>query len=161
MRMYSALHIPRMICRILVLSFCGLLALGGAAWAAQPKAEDRAKALAERAAIYLLKAHGPEKAMGMFSDAKGPFVEGNLYVFAINADGVILAHGTQPILIKRSIMDMQDTTGKMFGREIMAIQDRGWVHYKWLNPTTHTFDDKASYIIRIDGYRIGVGAYTH
>jgi len=39
------------------------------------------------------------------------------------------------------------------------VQDAGWVEYKWQNPVSKAIEAKATYVVRVGQYSVGVGAY--
>jgi cytochrome c len=142
-----------------------LLTLGAAllfttfAWAAGQATPDEAKAMAVKAAEYL-KANGPDKAFSEFDAKEGPWHDRDLYVTVQDSKGVMLAHGTNPGLIGKSLIDLKDVDGKPFTREMVAITDAGWVNYKWQNPLTKAVELKTAYEVRVGDYLVGVGAYV-
>lgn len=126
--------------------------------AVDPATPEDAKAMAIRAAEYL-KAQGPEKAFAAFSKKGGEFHDRDLYVFVTHASGELVAHGARQDMIGTNVLDLKDTDGKPFVREYLAIEDRGWVEYKWEHPLTGAVRNKKSYIVRVGEYAVGVGAY--
>ena len=138
--------------------FAAALGLSMSAFAAGQATPDEAKTMAIKAADYL-KAVGPEKAFAEF-DAKGnAWHDRDLYVIVQDNKGVMVAHGTNPGLIGKSVLDLKDVDGKPFNRDTQAIKDSGWVDFKWLNPVTKAVEPKTQYIIRVGDYLVGVGAY--
>jgi len=133
--------------------------LAPAAWAAGQATPDEAKAMAIKAAEYL-KATGPDKAFPAFDAKDGPWHDRDLYVIVQNNQGVIVAHGTNPGLIGRSVLDLKDVDGKPFNREFQAIKDAGWVDFKWQNPLTKAVELKTMYGVRVGDDIVGVGAYA-
>ena len=118
-----------------------------------------AKALVEKA-IAFYKANGKEKALAEFSKPKGQFTKGDLYIFAYNPTGTIIAHGGDPKLVGKDFTGVQDPDGKYFAREFIKIgPEGGWVDYKWMNYATKKVDAKTTYLKRIDDVIIGCGAY--
>ena len=86
----------------------------------------------------------------------------DLYPFLYDSKGVNLAHGANPALVGKSLIDLKDQSGKFMIREIVATAASGkpgWVNYKWPNPTTNKIDDKSAYIDSAKGVAIGVGIY--
>ena len=59
-----------------------------------------------------------------------------------DSKGVMVAHGTNPGLIGKSVLDLKDVDGKPFNRDVQAIKDAGWVNFKWQNPTTKAVEAK-------------------
>jgi cytochrome c len=120
---------------------------------------DEAKAMALKAADYL-KSVGSVKAFAEFSAKDGPWHDRDLYVSVQDSKGVMLAHGTNPGLIGKSLIDLKDVDGKAFTREMVAITDTGWVTFKWQNPLTKAVEMKTAYEVRVGDYIVGVGAYV-
>ena len=142
-----------------VIMVCGifLFVLTLPAWAGGTPEE--AKALVEKA-IAFYKANGKEKALAEFSKPKGQFTKGDLYIFAYNPTGTIIAHGGDPKLVGKDFTGVQDPDGKYFAREFIKIgPEGGWVDYKWMNYVTKKVDAKTTYLKRIEDVIIGCGAY--
>jgi len=58
--------------------------------------------------------------------------------------------------------DLRDPDGVMIIQELLMVaktQGRGWVDYKYPNPTTNTLDQKTSYCEYYEGMMIGCGIY--
>ena len=72
----------------------------------------------------------------------------------------MVAHGNNPGLIGKSVLDLKDVDGKPFNREIHAIKDAGWVNFKWQNPSPRRSSQRPSYEVRVGEYIVGVGAYA-
>ena len=79
----------------------------GIAWAQDRGSAVEAKALLDKAVAYY-KANGQPKAFAAFNDPKGAFVSKDLYIFALDMDGKILAHGANAALIGRDMMGAKD-----------------------------------------------------
>jgi signal transduction histidine kinase len=120
---------------------------------------DDAKAMATKAAEYL-KTVGPDKAFPEF-DAKDntTWHDRDLYVTVVDSKGVAVAHGSSPGLIGKPVVDLKDVDGKPFIREMQAIEQVGWVDYKWQDPLTKAVEPKTVYVVRTGDYVVGVGTY--
>jgi cytochrome c len=129
-------------------------------YAAGQASVDDAKALAVKAADYL-KAVGPDKALPDFSAKEGPWHDRDLYVTVQDSKGVMVAHGTNPGLVGRNVLELKDVDGKPFNHDVQAVKDTEWISYKWQNPMTKTVETKKQYTIRVGDYIIGVGAYLN
>jgi cytochrome c len=70
---------------------------------------DEARTMAVKAAEYL-KANGPEQAFAAFDAKDGPRRDRDLYVSVIDTNGVMRAHGTNPGLIGRSVIDLRSAS---------------------------------------------------
>jgi hypothetical protein len=130
-----------------------------AAYAADHATPDEAKALAVKAADYL-KSVGPDKAFPEFNRSGGSWIDRDLYVIVSNTNHVVLADGGNPGLIGHDTSSLKDVDGVSIANQVAAIQDAGWVKYKWQNPTTRSVEPKAVYWINLGDYHVGVGAYV-
>lgn len=54
---------------------------------------------------------------------------------------------------------MKDVDGTPIIRNLIAIQDHGWISYNWPNTITHKVEPKVTYIVAVGDMRLGVGAY--
>ena len=124
--------------------------------------QDDAIALVKQA-VENVKAAGKDKAFTEFSDPKGRFVQGELYIFVVDYQGVTLAHGGTPLMVGKNMKGLKDADGNLF---IQAMIDKaraggGWVEYKWTNPATKKVQAKATYVQPIEGQDafVGCGLY--
>ena len=148
-----------MLKKLCVIAACGILFLVPTLPAWGGGTPEQAKALVEKA-IAFYKANGKEKALAEFSKPKGQFVKGDLYIFAYNPKGTLIAHAGDPKLVGRDFTGVQDPDGKYFAREFIKIgPEGGWVDYKWMNYVTKKVEAKTTYLKRIDDVIIGCGAY--
>jgi cytochrome c len=130
-----------------------------AAWATNQATPDDAKAMAIKAAGYLTSV-GPEKAFPEFNAKDGPWHDRELYVVALDGNGVMVVNGALPGMIGKPMLTLKDVNGKEFNREMVDIKDQGWVRFTWRNPLTNAMQLKAQYIVRVGEYVVGVGAYV-
>lgn len=119
---------------------------------------DEAKAMAIKAAA-LVKDMGKDKALEIFNKAESEFIDRDLYVFAVDNDGVFIAHPKKPALVGQNMMDMKDVDGVELVRKFVEVQTEGWVDYKWPHPIKKEQMPKSSYIVRAGDMVVGVGAY--
>lgn len=141
---------------IAVLMIIGLFA--GVSYASE---KEDAKALVEKAVAYAA-ANGKEKAMAEISLPKGPFDKGELYVFAYDLQGVVVAHPKNPKLIGKNLLDVPDNDGKLFRKEIVAAaksKGSGWVDYVYLNPQTKKPESKTTYLQKAGDIIVCCGVY--
>ncbi|HEY7610387.1 MAG TPA: cache domain-containing protein [Alphaproteobacteria bacterium] len=121
---------------------------------------DAAKALAERAASFLA-ASGPDIALPSFMDRAGGFVAGDLYVFVFDLEGRLRASGGWPETVGARV-GIDDGAGDGIYarmRRVALEAGKGWVEYSWYNPCTRRMEPKASYLVRVGDFIVGVGAY--
>ena len=134
------------------------LANTGGTQAATPK---EAQAFSERAAAYI-KQVGEEKAFADFTRPDGGFVQGELYVFCYDHNGINMAHGGNPLFVGKNLLHIKDPDGKEPNFEIVKTgfeQGQGWVDFKWPNPMTKKIQRKSAYVIRTNDVVCGVGYY--
>ncbi len=142
-----------------LLALGATLLLAPCAWAAGEATPDEAKAMAIKAAEHL-KAVGPDKAFPDFDAKNGSWHDRDLYVYVLDINGVMLAHGTNPGLIGKSVLEVKDVDGKSMTREALALKEAGWVNYKWQNPLTKAVEPKVVYVVRVGDYFVEVGTYA-
>ena len=132
-----------------------------AAVAADKGTANEATALVKRAVDYM-KANGKEKAFAEFNNPKGHFIDRDLYIFVFDMNGKTLAHGTNPKLLDKNMIDLKDADGKLFIKEFIEVANtkgKGWVDYKWPNPLTKAIEPKSTYIEKAGDVLVGYGIY--
>lgn len=147
--------------KIITLVVTGLLfCLAGFASAAATKAE--AESMVKKGVAFV-KANGQEKALAEFSNAKGAFVKGELYIFVIDSKAVILAHGANAKLIGKNMLDLKDAGGKLFMHDILKAgkQGSGWVEYQWTNPVSKKIEPKIAYVQAVGDVILACGIYKN
>lgn len=137
------------------------LTFSAAAAAADKGTAEEAVALVKKAVAYI-KANGKEKAFAEFSNPNGQFRNRDLYIFAEDFNGKMLAHGANLKLIGKNLIDLRDADGKYFVKNLIetaSSKGNGWVDYKWLNPATNAIEQKSSYVEKVDDFLVGCGIY--
>ena len=113
-------------------------------------------------AAALINTKGLEAAIPILSDPKGPFVWKDSYVFLMNLDGKMLAHPMQPELTEHDhLLLMTDPPDKaLFVHFVNTARQvgHGWVEYMWPKPGKNTPWKKITYIYRVPGKDLFVGA---
>jgi signal transduction histidine kinase len=123
--------------------------------------KDDAKSLVKHAAAFV-KYQGKGKALAEISKPRGTFDKGELYVFAYDLQGVMVAHPKNATLIGRNLIDVPDTNGKLFRRDIVEkakTKGSGWVDYMYLNPETNELELKTTYFQKVGDIIICCGTY--
>jgi signal transduction histidine kinase len=150
--------------RILLAAFVLLFAgysLSLADDSSRPITPDEVEAFVDSAVEYAL-ANGKEKALAEFMRQDGPFVRGNLYIFAYDFEGNVLSHGGQPELVNQNLIEKTDTDGKKIIRELiaLALKGSGWLRYNWEDRLTRTIKPKLGYVKKVDdSWWLGSGLY--
>jgi cytochrome c len=122
---------------------------------------EEAKMLVEKAVAYV-KANGEEKAIKELNNPKGEFVKGDLYVFAVDPKGVLLANTNLPQLVGTNIYNSPDSRGKLVRKEYVDLANSkgsGWVEYHQLNPVTKKDEAKVTYVQKVGNLILACGAY--
>jgi cytochrome c len=143
------------------IAFLLVLGLSLVAILAHAADQDDAKRLVKQAAAYV-KYQGKGKALAEISTPQGMFDKGELYVFAYDLQGVMLAHPKNPSLIGKNLVDVPDTEGKLFRKEIVErakSQGSGWVDYMYLNPETNKQEHKTTYFLKVGDIILCCGVY--
>lgn len=124
---------------------------------------DEAAAMVKKAVAYL-KENGKEKTFAEIANpANKQFHDRDLYLFVYDMNGVAVAHGNNPKMVGKNLLDMKDNDGTFIIRSFIDVaktKGSGWVDYKWPNPVTKAVEQKSSYIEKLDGgLLIGAGIY--
>ncbi len=151
----------------LIKSIFGATVLGiamiGASQAADFGTAAEAEAMAKKAVAFI-KANGPEKSAEEFTNGK-QFKDRDLYISYVDFSGKMLAHGFNPKLVGKGLIDLKDPDGKFMVRmaiDVAKTKGHGWTeNYKFKNPTTDKLQEKAMYVERTGDAYIGVGIYKN
>ena len=139
-----------------------MLASAGVAQAADKGTQEEAVAMVKRA-VAMVKSAGKEKTFAAISDpANTAFHDRDLYVYVYDLNGVALAHGNNPKMVGKPLINLKDNEGKLLIKEMVDIaktKGSGWVDFKWPNPVTKAVESKSGYVERVDDFLIGSGVY--
>ncbi|MBO3275640.1 cache domain-containing protein [Pseudomonas schmalbachii] len=146
--------------RVLVL-FAACLSAAGAMVANADEAQaQRARQLLEKAVAYY-KQEG-DKSFAAFS-RQGEFIDGELYVYVLNNDGVMLASGGPSVmLIGRNILPSLDPTLRDDFQKALKQSESGKIEeadYRWKNWSDGRVERKHTYYQRVDDRIFAVGYY--
>ena len=115
-----------------------------------------------RDAISLYQHAGQETLVGQIADSRGPFVLNERYVFALDLNGIVVAHPVEPELTGRNLMDLRDSAGNAFIRKIVdtaKTRGHGYGDYKWRSPGSEDELHKTVFFERVDGIILCSGFY--
>jgi signal transduction histidine kinase len=113
-------------------------------------------------AVALAKAKGKEAAFTEINNPSGQFTKGDLYVFVYDMTGKCVAHGQNPKMIGKDLIDLKDADGKEFVKERVEIaksKGSGWQDYKFTDPLTKMIEQKRAYVERHEDLIFGSGIY--
>lgn len=122
----------------------------GPGWAADTATfatKPEAEAMVKKTVAYL-KANGADKTYAEVSRKEGLFHDRDLYMTVYGRDGVVRAHGANPKMIGKNLMEMKDIDGKAFVKErVEMAKTRAsfWQEYKFNNPVSGKIEPKAMY----------------
>jgi cytochrome c len=105
---------------------------------------------------------GKRIALAEYTNPRGQFVQGEQYIFVLNSKGTMLAHGVNERFVGADFIDLKDSDGKSFIREIVDTANAkgsGWVEYKWCHPGTKQVLPKTVYFEKVEDMIICSGVY--
>ncbi len=121
----------------------------------------RANALLERA-VARLNEQG-DRALAAFSRV-GEFTDGDLYVYVLGKDGIMLASGgSSSNFIGRNMLEYKDPDGKKVFVEVLEgarAKGKGKVEYRWLNQVRGGIERKIAYYQTVQNWIVAVGYYA-
>lgn len=123
---------------------------------------DECVAKCKEAAQFIAE-KGLDEAIKEVNNKEGKFVWKDTYVFLMDLDGKMLAHPMNPALIGQNLLDRKDKgePGKLLFKEFVELakgKGEGWVDYMWANPGDPAPRKKVSFILRVPGKPLLVGA---
>ena len=110
------------------------------------------------------KINGKDIALKEFSkNASSKFIKGELYIFAIDFNGVTLAQPYRPQDIGYSHLDLKDPNEVLFFKNMLntAKRGNGTLYYVWPNPAhNNSLETKLTYVEKVDDtWWLGSGIY--
>jgi len=141
---------------------CLVLCFAAAAWAQVGVATREECVMKCHEAAALINSKGLDEAVKIIGDPHGPFVWKDSYVFLMDLNGKMLAHPVQPELTEREhLLLMTDPKDKALFVHFVNVARKvghGWVDYMWPKPGESTPSKKLTYIYRVPGKELFVGA---
>ena len=150
-------EMKKLLIAILIVAFVA----GGVTFALAKGTAKEAQAMVDKAIAYF-QANGKVKAFAAFDDPQGQFVKEDLYIYVVDMKGDIVSHGANKALIGQHFIDIKDSDGKTFFREIIDVaktKGSGWVDYKWTNPVSKKVEPKSAYVKKNGDYIFCCGIY--
>jgi cytochrome c len=112
--------------------------------------------------IAFMKANGKDKTYSEINRKDGPFTDRDLYMVAYGFDGVVRAHGANPKMLNKNLIELKDIDGKAFIRERVEMAKKNpsfWQEYKFTNPVSGKIEPKAMYCQPSDDVIVCGGVY--
>ncbi len=122
-----------------------------------------AEAMVARAVQHIRTA-GAEKAYLDFTNRKPGFADRDLYVVVYDGGGRVLAHGQNPKMVGKELIELRDADGKEWIKERVELtrtKGKFWHDYKFTDPLTKKILPKSTYCERVDTNAVCVGIYKH
>ena len=138
------------------------MALQLPAWAASEHGTPAEATAMVKKAIEYIKVNGKDKAYAEFSNPKGAFKDRDLYIMVYDLKGVNVAHGANPKLIGKDLIELKDAENTYIVKsfiETAKTKGKGWVDYKWPNPVSKAIESKSTYVEKYDDVLVGSGVY--
>jgi cytochrome c len=145
----------------MILAVIGVFLFSGLAQAAEFGTAAEAEAMVKKAAAYI-KANGKDKGFAEISNPQGSFKDRDLYVVVYDLNGKCLAHGQNPKMAGKDLIEMKDPDGKAFVKERVELaktKDKFWQDYKFTNPVSKKVEPKSMYLEKHGDMLIGCGIY--
>ena len=121
--------------------------------------EDAAKMVNDAAAAV---AKDKATAVVEIGNPKSRFVKDELYVFAYDLTGTMVAHPINAKLVGKNLMDVPDANGKLFRKEIIngvTASGTASVEYKYKNPQSGAVENKMTYCKKAVDLAVCAGYY--
>ena len=104
-------------------------------------------------AVQFYKDNGRTNAIKEFNNPAGRFNFVELYVFAYNMDGKLIAEPRNQRLVGMDFLNMPDADGKLYVKAIVDTatqRGKGFVSYSFENPDTEGLELRRVYFQRVD-----------
>jgi len=110
--------------------------------------------------IHEIKAVGTAKTYADITNKK--YSDRDLYPVVYDLKGVVRAHGQNPKMVGKDLLDLQDADGKAFVKERVELaqtQGKFWQDYKFTDPVTKKILPKSMYCEKQGDTVICAGIY--
>lgn len=115
--------------------------------------------------IQAVQQQGADVAIKQVNDVTGPYVWKDTYVYIMDLNGTIVAHGPQPKFIGKNLMGLKDPVTMQpwypaLFETIRAKDDaNGWFEYNWKKPDEEGVFKKICYYKRAGDLVVFAGVY--
>lgn len=113
-------------------------------------------------AVTYVQANGEDAALKEFSNPKGKFIRGELYIFAYDFNGTTLAHPVNPEKIGVNRLNEGEIGLFLRNMSAVAANGSGFYRFNYINPAhNRTLESKLGYGKKVDeNWWLGSGVYT-
>jgi signal transduction histidine kinase len=143
-----------------------IVAVGGLGVSALAAKEEFGTAKEAEAMVAKAVAHiaavGTQKAYADFTGRATGFADRDLYVVVYDLQGRVSAHGQNPKMVGKDLIDLRDPDGKAFVKErvdLARAKGKFWHDYKFTDPVTKRVLPKSTYCERVESTAVCVGIY--
>jgi chromosome segregation ATPase len=121
---------------------------------------EEAMVLVERAIEHRSRS-GRDAFVRELTEPAKNFHDRDMYVFALDRQGVYRAFGGKPEKVGSRVQDIAGVDGQALLENIVsqAEVEPGWVEYDIANPVTGAIQGKMSYVVKVDELYVGCGVY--
>ncbi|HOV66823.1 MAG TPA: cache domain-containing protein [Methanoregulaceae archaeon] len=119
-------------------------------------------AFVEEAAAHA-RTNGRASSIASFNDPNGSWTRKELYIFAYDMNGTVLALPFQPESVGTNRYGIVDANGVHFVQDAIAAarNGSGFFRYHYPNPARgYAVEEKTSYVIGLGDWFVGAGVYT-
>lgn len=112
-------------------------------------------------AMVMFQQAGREAALKAINEKSGPFVKGDLYVFALTMDNLMVGHPHEHSLRRVNLNNTRDANGVLLFqkfKEVVEKKGSGWVEYTWAKPGEKDPSPKRSFVKKVPGEDLYIGA---
>jgi cytochrome c len=120
-----------------------------------------AEAMVKKAVAHV-KAAGAQKAYQDFTNHAPGYIDRDLYVVVYDLEGRVLAHGQNPKMVGKELIDLLDPDGKAYVKERVELaksKNSFWHDYKFTDPVSKKVLPKSTYCERLESTAVCVGIY--
>ncbi len=123
---------------------------------------DEAIALVKKT-IAAIKSQGLDKTLAEINDVNSSkYRDRDLYITINDLHAKNLAHGANPRMQGKDLIELKDADGKAFMRErldLVKAKGKGWQDYKFVNPVTKLIEPKSMYFEKYEDVIVNCGIY--
>jgi cytochrome c len=104
-------------------------------------------------AVQFFKDNGRANALAEFNNPKGRFNYVEMYIFAYNTNGTMIANCRNKNLVGMQLINLPDADGKLYVKAIVDMakaRGKGAVDYSYENPDTDGVESRRVYFQRVD-----------
>ncbi len=115
-----------------------------------------------KTAVAYFNQNGRESTFALISNPNGPFVKGDIYMFAYDMQGIAVAHGQNAALLGQNLIDLQDSRGNPIIRDLIEVgktKGSGWTEYYLRNEFKRSYVEKVTDPKTQTDYIISAGYY--